>query len=106
MNEELWVPAEELEEFNRYIKALIEVDAAYFGDGFSGLVPDKFGLRGKNAVEQYICLRGTADYNRRNREAMGIGRHSIFASSLKQTKRRTTALRATAKSRRALCRMR
>jgi hypothetical protein len=62
-HEELWVPAEELEEFNKNIRGLIEVDAAYFGDGFSGLIPDQFGLRGKNAVEQFVCLRGTADYS-------------------------------------------
>jgi hypothetical protein len=62
-HEELWVPAEELEEFNRHIVGLIEVDAAYFGDGFSGLIPGQCGLRGKNAVEQFVCLRGTADYS-------------------------------------------
>ena len=62
-HEELWIPAEQLEDFNRHIKGLIEVDAAYFGDGFSGLIPDQFGLRGKNAVEQFVCLRGTADYS-------------------------------------------
>ena len=62
-HEELWVPAEELEDFNSHINGLIEVDAAYFGLGFTGLVPDQFGLRGKNAVEQFVCLRGTADYS-------------------------------------------
>ena len=60
-HEELWVPAEELEEFNSHIDGMIEVDAAYFGDGFSGLIPDQFGLRGKAAVEQFVSLRGTAD---------------------------------------------
>ncbi len=62
-HEELWVPAEELEEFNSNIQDLIEVDAAYFGDGFSGLIPDQFGLRGKNAIEQFVCLHGTANYS-------------------------------------------
>ncbi|MFA6012969.1 MAG: hypothetical protein WC799_23475 [Desulfobacteraceae bacterium] len=62
-HEELWVPVEEHEEFNRHIQGLIEVDAAYFGDGFSGLIPKQFGLKGKNAVEQFVCLRGTADYS-------------------------------------------
>lgn len=45
-HEELWVPAEELDEFNSHIGGLIEVDAAYFGDGFSGLVAEQFSLRG------------------------------------------------------------
>jgi hypothetical protein len=62
-HEELWVPSEELDEFNRRIEGLIEVDAAYFGGGFTGLVPGEFGLRGKDAVEQFVCLRGTADYS-------------------------------------------
>lgn len=62
-HEELWVPAEELDQFNSHIDGRIEVDAAYFGTGFSGLVSDQFGLRGKNAVEQFVCLRGTADFS-------------------------------------------
>ncbi len=62
-HEELWVPAEELEEFNGHINGLIEVDAAYFGERFSGLIPDLCSLRGKNAVEQFVCLRSMADYN-------------------------------------------
>lgn len=62
-HEELWVPAEELDEFNSHIGGLIEVDAAYFGDGFSGLVAEQFSLRGKDAVEQFVCLRGIADYS-------------------------------------------
>lgn len=62
-HEELWVPAEELNEFNDHVDGLIEVDAAYFGDGFSGLIPDQAGLRGKNAVEQFACLHRTADYS-------------------------------------------
>jgi hypothetical protein len=62
-HEELWVPADELDEFNSHIEGLIDVDAGYFGDGFTGLVPEQFGLRGKDAVEQFVCLRGTADYS-------------------------------------------
>lgn len=62
-HEELWVPAEELPEFNRHINGSIEVDAAHFGEMFSGLLPSGFELRGKNAIEQFICLHGMADYN-------------------------------------------
>jgi len=60
-HEELWVPAEELDEFNSHIERPIDVDAAYFGNGFIGLISEPFGLRGKDAVEQFICLRVTAD---------------------------------------------
>ena len=37
IHQELWVPAEELPEFNRHIKGKIEVVAAYYGDKFSGV---------------------------------------------------------------------
>jgi hypothetical protein len=36
IHQELWVPAEELPEFNRHIKGRIEVVAAYYGAKFSG----------------------------------------------------------------------
>jgi hypothetical protein len=36
IHQELWVPAEELPEFNRHIKGKIDVVAAYYGDKFSG----------------------------------------------------------------------
>lgn len=36
MHQELWVPAEELPEFNRHITGRIEVVGAYYGDRFSG----------------------------------------------------------------------
>lgn len=35
-HEELWVPAEELEEFNRHIVGMIEIVEAYAGPGFKG----------------------------------------------------------------------
>ena len=35
-HQELWVPAEELEEFNRHIIGKIEVVAGYYGELFSG----------------------------------------------------------------------
>lgn len=36
IHQELWVPAEELPEFNRHIKGKIDVVAAYYDDKFSG----------------------------------------------------------------------
>lgn len=40
VHEELWVPAEELAEFNRHIDGRIDVVAAYFGEGWRELVGD------------------------------------------------------------------
>lgn len=35
-HQELWVPAEDLPEFNRHILGNISVEAAYYGTGFDG----------------------------------------------------------------------
>jgi hypothetical protein len=43
VHEELWVPAEELGEFNAHIVGTIEVTAAYFGEGWRELVEDAVG---------------------------------------------------------------
>lgn len=43
IHEELWVPAEELAEFNRHVVGRIEVVAAYFGEGWRELVRDAAG---------------------------------------------------------------
>ena len=58
-HEELWVPAEELAEFNGHINGQIEVVASYFGEGFTGYVPDEFDLKGKGVKEQFVVLAQT-----------------------------------------------
>jgi len=63
LHEELWVPAEQLAEFNQHIVGQITVSVAYFGPQFRGSVPDRFGLKGRNAVEQFVLLVGIFDYN-------------------------------------------
>lgn len=62
-HEELWVPAEDLPEFNGRIEGVIEVVAAYFGDGFRGYVPTEFGLKGKDATQQFLALARTLPYS-------------------------------------------
>ncbi len=62
-HEELWVPAEELAEFNRHLQGKIRVIEAYFGEGFAGYVPERFGLAGKNAVEQFVALESLVRYH-------------------------------------------
>jgi hypothetical protein len=63
-HEELWVPAEELTEFNNNIIGHIEVIAAYFGEGFIGSPPD-FGFTNKSATaDEYLqLLLNTLEYN-------------------------------------------
>lgn len=44
LHEELWVPAEELGEFNRHIVGKIAIEAAYYGEGFEGEVDSQTNL--------------------------------------------------------------
>ena len=60
---EYWIPAEQLSEFNASILGLINVETAYFGEGFRGCVPDTFGLKGKDAVSQFVSMSKTFDYS-------------------------------------------
>lgn len=61
---EYWIPAEELDSFNAAIEGVIGVGESYFGSNFVGWIPDSFGLKGKNAVQQFVCLAKTWDYSR------------------------------------------
>lgn len=60
-HEELWVPAEELEDFNSHLTTPISVISAFFGPNFSGFVPGEFGLKGKTAREQLVSLASLVD---------------------------------------------
>lgn len=55
-HEELWVPAEELEEFNGKLVSPIEVTSAFFGDDYRGWIAEGHDLEGKAAVEQLVTL--------------------------------------------------
>lgn len=46
-HEELWVPAEELAEFNEHIVGPIQVVEAHFGDDYRGLCPRRSGSKGR-----------------------------------------------------------
>lgn len=60
---ELWVPAEELGEFNSHIQGFIAVVAGFFGPEFRGFVPDKFGLKDQSAAQQFESLVGCLSYS-------------------------------------------
>ena len=61
---EYWIPAEEIHEFNASLEGRINVESGFFGSGFKGFVPDSFGLKGKDAVEQFVVMAKTWDYSR------------------------------------------
>jgi len=58
---ELWVPAEELAEFNSHIIGRILLVAAFFGDGFQGCVPQTGRLAGQEARAQLETLSSLDD---------------------------------------------
>ncbi|MGE5374576.1 MAG: tetratricopeptide repeat protein [Bacteroidota bacterium] len=62
--QELWIPAEEMEEFNRHITGHIKVVEAYFAEGFQGFIPEQFGLHGKDAIAQFTMLANSYIYSR------------------------------------------
>ncbi len=63
-HQEYWIPAEEVEEFNKHLVGHIKVVEAYFGNAFEGFVPDQFGLQGKNAADQFTLLANSYIYKR------------------------------------------
>ncbi len=63
VHQELWVAADQLVDFNSHIIAGVYVVEAYYGKEFVGFIPEKFGLKGKNAVEQFHSLVLTIDYS-------------------------------------------
>ena len=62
-HQELWVPAEKLEEFNAHLEGQVEVIAAFFGGDFKGMIPQRFALKGKNAIAQLVSLNGIHSYS-------------------------------------------
>ena len=62
--QELWIPEDKMEDFNKHIAGHIKVLEGHFGKGFKGFVPEEFGLQGKNAVEQFTLLTNDFLYKR------------------------------------------
>jgi hypothetical protein len=63
IHRELWVAAEQLEEFNEHLLGPITAEEAFFGSQFDGEVPDDFLLAGKHATEQIRALVAIRAYS-------------------------------------------
>ncbi len=63
LHEELWVPAEELKNFNSHILGKIKIISSFFGDNYIGYIPDKGSFKNKDAKSQFIILKELGDYN-------------------------------------------
>lgn len=58
IHRELWVPVEELDEFNRHLVGPIALVAAFYGDEYVGPEPLPAALKGRTAREQLPILAG------------------------------------------------
>jgi hypothetical protein len=83
IHEEYWIPASELGKFNRSIRGRISVDDAYFGDSFTGFIPEKARLRGKKAQEQFVNLALSRDFDGIDFAAeVSVNRKAIYLNCL------------------------
>ncbi len=80
-HQEYWIPARELNSFNKGITGLISVDEAYFGPQFVGYVPGEHGLKGQNAVEQFTTLEQIIDFGE-FASAIAGNRKTVFLNCL------------------------
>ena len=63
-HQELWVPADKLDEFNQHLVGHIEVIAAYFGSQFIGTAPEEFvEIESPTATNFLQVLMYTFEYN-------------------------------------------
>jgi hypothetical protein len=60
---ELWVPADKLQEFNSHIMNGIIISKTFYGDKYQGIVPDQCALKGKTAKYQIKVLSDMYKYN-------------------------------------------
>src|SRR5580692_6626689 len=78
---EYWIPAKEMNSFNKAISGLISVEESFFGDKFSGHVPDEHRLKGQNAVEQFTTLSNIPDQAEFKSE-VSTNRKAVFLNCL------------------------
>lgn len=78
---EYWIPAREMNSFNKAISGLITVEEAFFGGEFTGHVPDEGQLKGQNAVEQFATLSNILDFVEFSAE-VSAGRKAVFLNCL------------------------
>lgn len=61
---EYWIPSEKLPSFNASLQEAISIESAYFGKTFKGVIPDRFGLKEKDVVAQFVVMAKTWDHSR------------------------------------------
>ena len=67
IHKEYWIPAEELEEFNRHIIGSIKIAMAFYGRYFVGILPSGItGFVEKDSRKQIDVLKRMLEYNSRS----------------------------------------
>jgi hypothetical protein len=62
-HQELWVPAEQLSEFNAHLSGRIQATHAFYGSDYEGPKPRPLGIRERKATEQLRALAQMHAYN-------------------------------------------
>lgn len=63
-HQELWIPAEELKNFNDNIIGVIQIKEAFYGDKYMGINPDQVaGFKEKDLKKQIDIFRNILEYN-------------------------------------------
>jgi hypothetical protein len=63
LHRELWVPAEQLDEFNRHLVGPIRLLSADYGEEYTGPTPKSYMLKGRAAREQLPLLESIRNYS-------------------------------------------
>jgi len=63
-HKELWIPSEELEEFNINIVGTIKINRAFYGMNYIGIDMNQKDFVGKSLDQQFDMLVATYDYNK------------------------------------------
>jgi hypothetical protein len=78
---EYWIPAKELNSFNKAINGLISVEDAFFGPEFEGYVPKEHRLKSLHARDQFTTLSTIVDFNEFMSE-VAANRKAVFLNCL------------------------
>jgi hypothetical protein len=78
---EYWIPAREMNSFNKAISGLISVEDAFFGTDFSGYVANDQRLKGQSAAQQFTKLSNMMDFAEFSAE-VSSNRKAIFLNCL------------------------
>ena len=64
IHKELWIPSEDLADFNKSIIAKIEIVSAYYGKNYKGYIPNTgTNISSKDVIQQLITLDKLFSYN-------------------------------------------